>query len=99
MQRHIDIWRTGGHTRIFNKEDIEKFPYQAPGNEWNEGSDSELIILAGIDKDSENIVKSCKSCASVTKAPPIKLNPWPKTDKPWSRVHIDYASPIKRTYF
>ena len=52
-----------------------------------------------IDKDIENLVKSCKSCASVAKAPPIKFNPSPKTDKLWSRLHNDYTSPIKETYF
>ena len=33
MQWHIDVWRTGGHNHSFNKENFERFPYQAPGNE------------------------------------------------------------------
>ena len=49
-----------------------------------------------MDKDIENMAKSRKSCASVVKAPPIKFNPWPKTEKPWSRLHIDYVSHNKR---
>ena len=53
----------------------------------------------GMDKDIENIVKSCKSYVSVAKAPPIKFNPWSKTDKPWSRLYIDYTGPIKGPYF
>ena len=57
------------------------------------------VYWPDMDKDIENMVKSCKSCVSVTKAPPIKFNPWPKTDKPSSRLHIDYAGPIKGTYF
>ena len=57
------------------------------------------IYWPGMDKDNENMLKSCKSCASVAKASPIKFNPWPKTDKPWSRLHIDYASLIKGPYF
>ena len=52
-----------------------------------------------MDKDIENRVKSCKSCLSAAKAPPIDCNSWQKTDKPWSRLHIDYAGPIKGTYF
>ena len=51
------------------------------------------------DRDIENIGKSCRSCISVVKAPPIRFNPWPKTDKPWSRLHIDYAGPIKEHSF
>ena len=57
------------------------------------------VYWPGMDKDIENMVKSCKNCTSIAKAPPIKFNPWPKTDKPWGRLHIDYAGPIKGTYF
>ena len=57
------------------------------------------VYWLGMDKDIENMGKSCKSCASVAKAPPIKFNPWPKTDKLWSRLHIDTAGPIKGTCF
>ena len=32
FQCHIDVWRTGGHTRNFNKENFQRFPYRAPGN-------------------------------------------------------------------
>ena len=40
-----------------------------------------------------------KLCASLAKALLIKFNPWPKTDKPLSCLHIDYTSLIKGTYF
>ena len=53
----------------------------------------------GMDKDIKNMVKLRKSCASVAKAPFIKFNPCPKTDKPWSRLHIVDAGPIKEIYF
>ena len=33
------------------------------------------------------------------KTPPIKFNPWSKTGKLWSRLRIDYAGPMKGTYF
>ena len=49
------------------------------------------IYWLDMDKNIENMVKSCKSCASVAKAPPIGF-------KPWSHLYIDYASPIKGTY-
>ena len=49
----------------------------------------------GMDKDIENMAELCKSCALVAEAPPMKFHPWPKTDKPWSRLH---ASRIKGTY-
>ena len=57
------------------------------------------LYWPGMDKDIENMVKSCKSCASVAKVPPIKFNPWPTTDKPSSRLHIDNVGLIKEHTF
>ena len=50
-------------------------------------------------KDIENAIKSCIGCALAAKAPPIKFNPWPKMDLPWSRIHIDFASPLEGYYY
>ena len=33
------------------------------------------------------------------KALPVKIDPWPKTDRPWSRLHIDYVEPMKEIYY
>lgn len=44
-------------------------------------------------------VKTCKACAVATKAPTEKFNLWPKTDKPWERLHIGFAGPIKGQYY
>ena len=52
-----------------------------------------------MDQDIEKIVKTCRACALAQKAPPIKFQPWPKTDVPWSRIHIDYAGPLNGFYY
>ena len=57
------------------------------------------VHLPNIDKDTENAVKSCKGCAQAAKVPPIKFNPWPKTDLPGSRIPIDFAGPLVRYYY
>ena len=36
------------------------------------------VYWYGMDKDIENLVKTCKNCALAAKAPPVKFNPWPK---------------------
>ena len=46
----------------------------------------------------KSLVKSCKVCPLAVKAPPIKFNPWPETDCPWSRLHIDFAGPLVSSY-
>ena len=49
----------------------------------------------GIDKTIEQLVKSCKSCQEVQKAPETApLHPWIWPGKPWVRVHLDFAGPF-----
>ena len=84
MQWHIDVWRTGGHSRSFTKENLETFPYS--GMSRMKALVQSYVYWLGKDKGIVNMVKSYRSCASAAKAPPIKFNLWPKTDKPWSRL-------------
>ena len=47
-----------------------------------------------MDQNIEKMVKECRDCQLATKAPQIKFQPRPKTDVPWTRLHIDYAGPL-----
>ena len=49
------------------------------------------VFWKNLDKDIENMIRSCTSCALAVKSPPIKFSPWPKTDLPWTRIHVDFA--------
>lgn len=57
------------------------------------------IWWPGLDKEIENLIKSCNSC-QLTQVSPEKgsLIPWNPTNKPWSRIHVDYAGPIHGQY-
>lgn len=47
----------------------------------------------GIDKSLEHKVRSCLVCQEHQKTPQAApIHPWEFPDKPWSRVHIDYAT-------
>ncbi|XP_015122073.1 uncharacterized protein K02A2.6-like [Diachasma alloeum] len=49
----------------------------------------------GIDKDVETIVRNCQECMEVLSAPPkTPTQPWEAPEKPWSRIHLDFAGPI-----
>ena len=49
----------------------------------------------GIDKQLENCVKSRETCQMHQRSsPPSCFHPWSWPNKPWSRVHIDYAGPF-----
>ena len=52
-----------------------------------------------MDLDISNMVDACKGSALVAKAPPITYKPWPKTDQPWSRIHVDFAGPMEDVYY
>ena len=52
-----------------------------------------------MNKDIENTGKSCKGCTLAAKAPPIKFNPWPKTDLPWFRIHTEFTGPLEGYYY
>ena len=49
----------------------------------------------GIDQQLEDCVKTCNTCQQNQKSPQTSLLcPWSWPNKPWSRVHIDYAGPF-----
>lgn len=54
----------------------------------------------GIDKQIENITKTCSGCQSIQNAPPqAPLHPWEWPSAPWQRVHIDFAGPFMNSMF
>ena len=49
----------------------------------------------GLDKALEEKVQLCDSCQRTRKLPPLApIQPWEWPERPWSRVHIDYAGPL-----
>lgn len=54
----------------------------------------------GIDKQIEDITKSCSGCHKCHNAPPqVPLHPWEWPSAPWQRVHIDFAGPFMDSMF
>ena len=53
-----------------------------------------------MDKDIETYVKKCTICQTTRKDPPAAPpHPWSPPEKPWTRVHIDYAGPLEGKMF
>ena len=49
----------------------------------------------GLDGDLEKQARSCLPCQAVKQPPPpAPLHPWIWPDRPWQRIHIDFASPF-----
>ena len=45
------------------------------------------------------MVKECSGCQLAAEAQPIEIQPWLKTDVPWTRLQIDYAGPLNGYYY
>ena len=52
-----------------------------------------------MDLDISKMVDACKGCALAARALPITYKPWPKTDQPRSRIHVDFAGPMGEIYY
>ena len=54
----------------------------------------------GIDKEIENITKSCDGCSKIQNNPSkVSLHPWEWPSSPWQRIHIDFAGPFLNQNF
>ncbi|CAL9690514.1 unnamed protein product [Knipowitschia caucasica] len=54
----------------------------------------------GLDKQIEDITKTCTGCQSTQNAPPqAPVHPWEWPSSPWLRVHIDFAGPFLNSMF
>ena len=57
------------------------------------------VFWKNLDKNIENMIRSCTGCALAAKSPPIQFSPLPKTDLPWTRIHVDFAGPMDGCYY
>ena len=50
----------------------------------------------GMDRAIESAVSRCQRCQQHRgPAPPVEMRPWRFEERPWTRIHIDYAGPIE----
>jgi hypothetical protein len=60
----------------------------------------QYVWWPGIDKGVKDRVKACAFCQESQKAPPqAPLHPWEWPEKPWVRIHADYAGPFMGSMF
>ena len=52
-----------------------------------------------MDNDITDMIEKCKGCALAAKAPPTTFKPWPKTEQPWSRIHVDFTGPLEDFFY
>ena len=53
-----------------------------------------------LDQDIEALARSCESCQVNSKMPEkVILHPWVWPERPFQRVHIDFAGPFKQSMY
>ena len=58
-----------------------------------------FVWWPGLDDDIQTKVQSCTQCQINQRSPtPQPLHPWEWPEHPWSRIHVDYAGPIRNRY-
>ncbi len=58
------------------------------------------VYWKSLDKEIENIVKSCTDCARNQANPPkVSVHPWDTPSQNWERVHIDHAGQFQNHWF
>ncbi|CAH8569735.1 unnamed protein product [Schistosoma turkestanicum] len=58
------------------------------------------VYWPNIDTDVTNYVLRCSKCAQAAKAPrKTELCCWKPATHPWSRVHVDFAGPLKGNHY
>ncbi|XP_056323408.1 uncharacterized protein K02A2.6-like [Danio aesculapii] len=50
----------------------------------------------GVDQEIEEKARTCTSCQSICNVPQLApLHPWEYPEKPWHRIHADFAGPVE----
>ena len=84
---------------ILRKKVLKEFHLGHPGISRMKSLKRIYTYWPKMDQDIEDLVRHCKGCQLAAKSPPVRTQPWPKTDIPWSRIHMDYAGPLNGYYY
>ncbi|MCY3927858.1 MAG: DDE-type integrase/transposase/recombinase [Acidobacteria bacterium] len=71
-----------------------------PGISKMKGLARSYVWWPNIDADIEAQVKRCNQCQLNHPSPPtVPMHPWEWPERPWERIHIDYAGPFMGKMF
>ncbi|XP_055589902.1 uncharacterized protein K02A2.6-like [Uranotaenia lowii] len=86
---------TGNQKRV-----LQQLHKGHPGIERMRSVARQYVYWPNIDEDIAKLVRACHECASVAKTDrKTDLKSWPTPEKPWQRLHLDYAGPVDGYYY
>ncbi|CAH8637620.1 unnamed protein product [Dicrocoelium dendriticum] len=81
--------------RKLQRQILQQFHTGHPGTSRMKALARSFVYWPEMDSENEKFCQQCESCQLAAKAPPkCQWQPWPKAEKPWQRIHVDYAGPI-----
>lgn len=79
---------------------LAQLHYGHPGIQRMKALAGRYVYWPSLDNGIQDTVATCQACAIAAKSPPHSApSPWPKTNVPWQRIHIDYAGPVNGECF
>ena len=85
--------------QVHRKAVLEELHDGHPGETRMKSLARTKVFWPGIDEDVVKYVRRCEPCATNGPSPKCTLQTWPTPKAPWSRIHIDYAGPVKGFHF
>nr|VZI32415.1 unnamed protein product [Spirometra erinaceieuropaei] len=74
---------------------LRQFHAAHPGTSRMKSIARSFAYWPGIDGDIDDLVRRCSRCQQAAMMPPRQPPvPWEPPERPWSRVHIDFAGPL-----
>ncbi|BHF81704.1 hypothetical protein SprV_0802483700 [Sparganum proliferum] len=74
---------------------LHQFHAAHPGTSRMKSIARSFAYWPGIDGDIDDLVRRCSQCQQAAKLPPRQPPvPWEPPERPWSRVHVDFAGPL-----
>ncbi|KRY26536.1 Uncharacterized protein T01_4021, partial [Trichinella spiralis] len=71
-----------------------------PGRERMVSMARQFCWWPAMNKDIEMKAQSCEGCATAQKNPAkVAVKPWEIADRPWKRIHVDFAGPVNGKMF
>lgn len=79
---------------------VEEIPGTHPGASQMKSLARSYVWWPGLDQGLESKVKACTQCQTNQDMRPLApLHPWEWPDRPWSRLHLDFAGPFRGQMF
>ncbi|XP_062551120.1 uncharacterized protein K02A2.6-like [Armigeres subalbatus] len=82
------------------KQCLDELHRGHPGIQRMKSLARSYVYWPSLDTQIVDFVKACSPCALTAKSPASAVPvPWPKSIRPWQRIHVDYAGPINGDYY